>query len=218
MAVKLSNTSGTVATISTLDPGDIGINLSDGKMFVTDGITVYEIGANLSGNSTIGGNITVGNSTVNTFITSSNLTTTDILAETLEITDIAIINTNSITVGNSSVNTIISAGSLDIGGDIVANGSVGSAGLVLKSGGVGANSYWSEIATSGTATLVAGSVIVSSSLVSSTTKIFLTVQSLGTVTTPKTVAVTSRVNGTSFTITSEDNTDTSVIAWMFIQP
>jgi hypothetical protein len=123
MAVKLSNTSGTVATISTLDPGDIGINLSDGKMFVTDGITVYEIGANLSGNSTIGGNITVGNSTVNTFITSSNLTTTDILAETLEITDIAIINTNSITVGNSSVNTIITSLSINTANITIQNNS-----------------------------------------------------------------------------------------------
>ena len=59
MAVKLSNTSGTVATISTLDPGDIGINLSDGKMFVTNGNTVFEIGANISGNSFVGGNVTV---------------------------------------------------------------------------------------------------------------------------------------------------------------
>jgi hypothetical protein len=71
--------------------------------------------------------------------------------------------------------------------------------------------------TSGTATLVDGSVTVSSSLVTASTKIFLTVQSLGTVTTPKTVSVTSRVNNTSFTIRSEDNTDTSVVAWMMVQ-
>jgi len=49
---------------------------------------------------------------------------------------------STITIGNSSVNTIISGGSLDIGGDINANGSVGSAGQVLTSGGSG-NVYWS---------------------------------------------------------------------------
>lgn len=75
----------------------------------------------------------------------------------------------------------------------------------------------SRLTNSGTATLVGGTVTVSTSAVTSTSRIFLTIQSLGTVTTPKSIAVTSRVNGTSFTITSEDNTDTSVIAWMLVQ-
>ena len=75
----------------------------------------------------------------------------------------------------------------------------------------------SRLTNSGTATLVGGTVTVSTSDVTSTSRIFLTIQSLGTVTVPKSIAVTSRVNNTSFTITSEDNTDTSVIAWMLVQ-
>lgn len=71
--------------------------------------------------------------------------------------------------------------------------------------------------TSGIATLVAGTVTVSTTAVTATTRIMLTVQALGTVTTPKSVAATARVAGTSFTITSEDATDTSQVAWVLVQ-
>lgn len=70
----------------------------------------------------------------------------------------------------------------------------------------------------GTATLVAGTVTVNTTQVTANSRIFLTVQSLGTVTTPKAVAVTARTAGTSFTITSADGTDTSVVAWMIVEP
>lgn len=61
MAIKSSNTSGTPATIFTIDPGDIGINLPDGKMWVSDGVSVHEIGANLL-NLSVGGSITANGS------------------------------------------------------------------------------------------------------------------------------------------------------------
>lgn len=70
----------------------------------------------------------------------------------------------------------------------------------------------------GVATLVAGTVTVSTTAVGANTRIFLTVQSLGTVATPKDVAVTARTAATSFTITSSDGTDTSVVAWMLVEP
>lgn len=70
----------------------------------------------------------------------------------------------------------------------------------------------------GTATFVAGTVTVSTTAVASNSRIFLTVQQLGTVTSPKAIAVTARVAGTSFTITSSDNTDTSTVAWMIVDP
>lgn len=68
-------------------------------------------------------------------------------------------------------------------------------------------------AKQGVATLVAGTVTVANTSVTASSRIFLTVQSLGTVTAPKTVAVTARTAGTSFTITSADATDTSVVAY-----
>jgi hypothetical protein len=73
-------------------------------------------------------------------------------------------------------------------------------------------------ATMGTATLVTGTKVVSTTAVTANSRIFLTVQSLGTVTAPTMVAVTARTAGTSFTITSADATDTSVVAWVIVEP
>jgi hypothetical protein len=70
----------------------------------------------------------------------------------------------------------------------------------------------------GTATLAAGTATVSTTAVTATSRIALTVQSLGTVTAPKALAVTARSAGVSFTITSADATDTSVVAWVLIEP
>ena len=65
----------------------------------------------------------------------------------------------------------------------------------------------------GRATLAGGTVTVQEPAVKATSNILLSVQQLGTITTPHPVAVTARVPGTSFTITSAGNTDTSVIAY-----
>jgi hypothetical protein len=73
-------------------------------------------------------------------------------------------------------------------------------------------------ASMGVATLVLGTVTVSNTLITANTRIMLTVQSLGTVSLPTVVAVTARSAGTSFTITSASATDTSVIAWLLIEP
>lgn len=73
-------------------------------------------------------------------------------------------------------------------------------------------------AAMGVATLVAGTVTVNTTKVAANSRIQLTVQSLGTVTDPKAVAVTARVAGTSFTIRSADATDTSVVAWEIVTP
>lgn len=73
-------------------------------------------------------------------------------------------------------------------------------------------------AKQGTVTLSAGTVTVSNTSVTANSRIFLTVTSLGTVTTPKAVAVTGRTAGTSFTITSADNTDTSTVAYEIFEP
>lgn len=91
-------------------------------------------------------------------------------------------------------------------------------GMVSYVTGVGLQWYngtaWTNLLpTTGAAVLVGGTVTVSSTLVASTSRILLTVQALGTVTTAKAVAVTARVVGTSFTITSADATDTSTVAW-----
>jgi hypothetical protein len=73
-------------------------------------------------------------------------------------------------------------------------------------------------AKQGVSTLVAGTVTVTNANVTATSRIFLTAQSLGTVTIPSALAVTARTAGTSFTITSSAATDTSVVAWEIFEP
>jgi hypothetical protein len=68
-------------------------------------------------------------------------------------------------------------------------------------------------AKQGVATMAAGTVTVANTSVTATSRIQLTAQSLGTVTSPQALAVTARVVGTSFTITSASATDTSVVAY-----
>lgn len=70
----------------------------------------------------------------------------------------------------------------------------------------------------GVATLVLGTVTVGEATVTTNSRIMLTTQSLGTVAAPKAHAITARVASTSFTITSSDATDTSVIAWEILEP
>lgn len=68
----------------------------------------------------------------------------------------------------------------------------------------------------GIATLVAGTVTVANTSVTANSRIFLTSQSDGGTT--GALRVSTRVNGTSFTITSLSNTDTSVVAYHIIEP
>jgi hypothetical protein len=70
----------------------------------------------------------------------------------------------------------------------------------------------------GVVTLAAGSATVDTASVTANSRIFLTVQSLGTITAPAAVAVTARTAGTSFTITSALGTDTSVVAYEIFEP
>lgn len=64
----------------------------------------------------------------------------------------------------------------------------------------------------GTATLVAGVATVSTTAVAADSNIQLTPQSAGG--TPGWLRVSARTAGTSFTITSSSNTDTSVVGWV----
>lgn len=60
-------------------------------------------------------------------------------------------------------------------------------------------------------TLVAGTKTQADTRVRASSIILPVLHTLGTVTAPKALACTARVNGTSYTITSSDNTDTSVV-------
>ena len=101
-----------------------------------------------------------------------------------------------------------------------ASGGVGLFDTDIKAGVVGKGIYVKEgsNATMGVATLVGGTVTVSTTKVTANSRIQLTPQTLGTILRPVGVGVTARTAGTSFTITSMDITDTSDVAWVIYEP
>jgi hypothetical protein len=102
------------------------------------------------------------------------------------------------------------------GTDLVTMNNTGDVKMALAGGGL----YVKEgtNATMGVATLVAGTVTVSTTKVTANSRIFLTRQTTaGTLGTS--VDVTARTAGTSFTITSNGSVlDTSDVAWMIVEP
>lgn len=70
----------------------------------------------------------------------------------------------------------------------------------------------------GKAILVSGSVTVTSSIVTANSIIMCTPLTLGTVTVPVGLGVTTRIAGTSFTINSENALDTSTVQWVMFEP
>jgi hypothetical protein len=72
-------------------------------------------------------------------------------------------------------------------------------------------------ATSGVATLVAGTIVVNTSKVTANSRIFLMDQNGGG-NNPGTPYISARTAGTSFTITSTSATDVSDVAWIIIEP
>jgi streptogramin lyase len=71
-------------------------------------------------------------------------------------------------------------------------------------------------ASMGTAVLVGGTVVVSTTRVTANSRIFLTNNTNGG--TAGFLRVSARTAGTSFTITSSSGTDTSTIAWWIVEP
>ena len=71
-------------------------------------------------------------------------------------------------------------------------------------------------ATMGTGTLVAGAVVISTTKITATSRVFLTSQVDGG--TVGFLRVSARTAATSFTITSSSGTDTSTVAWIIMEP
>jgi hypothetical protein len=94
----------------------------------------------------------------------------------------------------------------------------GAGQFALQKVGSGISIKEGSNAKMGVATLVAGTVVVSTTAVTASSRIQLTAQSLGTVAVPSALAVSARTAGTSFTILASAATDTSVVMWHIIEP
>lgn len=123
---------------------------------------------------------------------------------------------NNVVIGESAdVSSASATGRIAIGTSAVCNadntwvmGTIGKKQAIVE----GSN------AAMGVATLVAGTVTVSNTLVTADSRIFLTAQSLGTVSIPSGYGISTRTPNTSFTILASVITDTSVIAWEIKEP
>lgn len=99
-------------------------------------------------------------------------------------------------------------------GEIAVNDTTGE---VRIGDGTNVHSALKRSSRRGTTTLISGVKVVADTSITANSVIVVTAQSLGTVTTPKTLAVTARSVGVSFTITSADLTDTSVVGYHIIE-
>ncbi len=90
--------------------------------------------------------------------------------------------------------------------------------VLISTAGKGLSVKEGSNAKQGVATLSSGTVLVSNSSVTANSRIFLTAQTLGTVTAPSALTVSARVASTSFTILASQLTDTSVVAYEIFEP
>jgi hypothetical protein len=128
------------------------------------------------------------------------------------------INLFSSTSGNTpSITSVGPDGNLTISSGI-SNGIVklNSMHLATTTVGFGLRVAEGSNAKQGTTVLVAGSKVVANTAVTANSRIFLTSQADGG--TPGFLRVSSRVAGTSFTITSSSGTDTSTVAYEIFEP
>lgn len=113
----------------------------------------------------------------------------------------------------------IDQATLTSAGSALAPASVASTGNVsVETAGNGLKIKEGSNAKMGVATLVLGTLVVSTTAVTANSRIFLTAQVLGTITVPAALAVSARTAATSFTILSSNLLDTSDVAWMIVEP
>ena len=70
----------------------------------------------------------------------------------------------------------------------------------------------------GVVTLSSGTATVSTTAITNNSRIMLSVNGLGTVSTPQAIAVNGRTAGVSFNIVSASNIDTSTVFWQIFEP
>ena len=112
---------------------------------------------------------------------------------------------NQLAIWNGT-NTISSAAALSLASTVLVFGQLGGT-ISIKTG---------SNAKAGSGTLVGGTLTIANTSITSNSKIFVTITTLGTVAAPKAFNVTKIAN-TSFTVTSSDNTDTSTFDWFIIE-
>ena len=119
--------------------------------------------------------------------------------------------------GNFSAQNITGINSVQTTNGFIQTASTGGgAAIDVSSPGFGLQVKEGSNAKQGTATLVAGTVTVANTSVTTNSRILLTTQTPGG--TAGFLVVSARVAGTSFTILSSNAADTSVVAYEIFEP
>ena len=175
--------------------GDIGV----GNQIISGGLTT-EFGL-----TSRAGNLLLGANTAIT-VTISTSAVTLASGRNLIMSGAGTLTTGTGAIALNGPTTIASGSNLALTSGNITLAAAGN-GLLIKEG---------TNATLGTATLVAGSVVVSTTKVTAASRIQLTGNSDGG--TPGWLRVSTRTAGTSFTVTSSSGTDTGTVGWVIVEP
>ena len=152
--LRRNSTSGVRPTTSSIQSGELAINLTDGKVFSTNGSVIFEVGANLT-NQNVTGNLSLSvNGTRLSFTPLSGSSNLFFTAQTDD--NFVFYNTNTTggqkavfnVYSNTNVPNQNSAFRFNVPIDVstqglYANGSLGTSGQVLTSNG--SATYWSSV-------------------------------------------------------------------------
>lgn len=206
-------------------PGKVTTASSNVALIATGGLG-YLSAANVTGSN----NVAIGENVLPVLTTGYNNIVIGYSVGTLLTLGYKNIIIGSSTDPETTFGTVGGNSNVFIGADCVPSAANRTSAIGIGNGvTVNANSTWvigglgkKQAITEGTngcmgaATLVGGTVVVSNTLVTTTSRIFLTNQNgAGTV---GSSYVSARTAGTSFTITSTSGTDTSLIAWEIKEP
>lgn len=212
----------TAAPTSTFTQGPLGV-LQPGQKAVWINNAVYEL---------LGFTSTAGVLSANWVEVASSS------GDVLSVTGTANQITSSPTTGNvvlSIPSTFIAPGSIAATTTVTAgtgitattgNITATAGNLVATAGNLSLNGAASKISVSAatpasasvgtTAALTAGSIVVSTTAITANSLVFFSTNTLGTVTVPQAYRVSARTPGVSFTIQSQDATDTSTVNYWII--
>lgn len=223
----------TPATVDLSSPppiGDVTPNTGAFTELSTDGSGTVNLESSSNMNLDASGDIDIqasGNITISADIVADSGFALDCATEAFSITagDASEIDCGANAFTITASNWSVGANTLSVNGTISADaGSFTTNSSNFIFGAAGDKTTYSSFATTttagansaGTVALVGGTATVATTAIGASSRVRLTVQTLGTVIIPFAVCCSARSTGVSFTILSADATDTSTVLWEII--
>ena len=126
--IKRSSVAGKLPNTTNLSTGELALNLTDGRLYSSNGIHIFEVGANVASLSVGAGGLSVGNGAYS-FPTSDGTNGQALLSDgngTLTFQDVAVANAISFAVSN----TLSVTGNTSVGGNLTVEGDLNVTGDV----------------------------------------------------------------------------------------